>query len=294
MFFDNFEYVVGRSDTSATNIFMQQGGWTGAKTLQSGEPGARGYLYTVDQIPGFIGVLPGGSSQRVLAIEALPRSLGAQTDFYLQYGVGASSAYDNFIPGNVWFQFWIYVNHYGNQLSRINEGKLLYTCNGTFPCQDNKWLMSFGNDSKPPHYTMLPDNAGAFLQFEATAAPGYPIVNPIAADWDRWKFGQRDISEYMSVNRWTLVKIHVDTSGTGGVYEAWMRPQGGSWVKVAEYIDGVSPAGLVWRVTPGGSRVLRMPTTIGRNTNDPSQNHDLWMYMDDFAIARSESGLPQY
>ncbi len=289
--FDGFEYVVGRDDPNASQIFMQNG-WDGCKTLQSGEPGARGYLYTVDQIPGYVGEFPGGGS-RVLAIEALPRSLGFQTDFYLQYGVGADPAYDNAIPANVWFQFWLYINHYGTQLSGINEGKLLYSCAGTYPCQQTKWLMILDHESKPPNYTSLPADQGAFLWDDSSALAGNPIVYPGHED-ERWKFGPQDVATHIGMNQWVQVKLHFDTTGPDGVYEQWLRPMYGQWVKTAEYIGGVSPPGFVWKCVPGGNRVFRMPTTIGMNTNDPSLNHDLWMYMDNFAMARTEAALPQY
>ena len=74
-----------------------------------------------------------------------------------------------------------------------------------------------------------------------------------------------------------------------------MRPLGGSWLKVVEWIDGVTP-GFTWRINAasvGGHRVIRMPSTIGR-ASETAQNYDAWIYMDDFAIARSESGLPVY
>lgn len=291
LLFDGFEYVVGRDDPNASQIFMQNG-WDGCKTLQSGEPGARGYLYTVDQIPGYVGEFPGGGS-RVLAIEALPRSLGFQTDFYLQYGVGADPAYDNAIPANVWFQFWLYINHYGTQLSGINEGKLLYSCAGTYPCQQTKWLMILDHESKPPNYTSLPADQGAFLWNDSSALSGNPIVYPGHED-ERWKFGPQDVATHIGMNQWVQVKLHFDTTGPDGVYEQWLRPMYGQWVKTAEYIGGVSPPGFVWKCVPGGNRVFRMPTTIGMNTNDPSLNHDLWMYMDNFAMARTEAALPQY
>lgn len=288
--FDGFEYVVGRDDPNASNLFMAQG-WTGCKTSQSGEPGARGYLYTVNAIPGYVGEFPGGGS-RVLCMEALPRTLGAQTDFYLQYGVGADPAYDNTIPADVWIQFWIYINHFGDQLSRITEGKLLYPCAGTYPCQQTKWLMVFDHESKPPLYNVLPNDAGAYLWHDASAQ-GTPITYPDNYD-ERWKFGQQDITQFLRMNQWTQVKLHFNTTGPGGVYEQWLRPMYGQWQKVAEYIDGVSPPGFVWKCVPGGNRVLRMPTTIGMNTNDPTLNYDVWMYMDNFAMARTEAALPQY
>jgi hypothetical protein len=120
-------------------------------------------------------------------------------------------------------------------------------------------------------------------------------VNSIDAPYNRQKLGQTNTSKYITANRWTLVKIHLDTSTQSGRYEAWMRPIGGSWVKVVEWIDGMTP-GFTWKIHPthvGGHRVLRMPTTIGSATASRGL-YDSWIYMDDFAMARSEAGLPQY
>lgn len=291
LFFDDFEYVVGRDDPDANKLFVQQGKWTGAKTKQSGGRG-NGYLYTVDKIPGFRAALPGIDSQRVLAIEALPHTFGFQTDFFLQYGIGADPAYENVIPSNVWFQFWIYINHHGEQRSQIDTGKLIYPCDTAFPCRTNKWLLTFGSWSQPPRYKSLgsPSKKGAFLQHPAS---GSPIVNPSADPDNRWKLGQTNTSQYMAANRWTLVKIHLDTTTESAVYEAWMRPQGDTWTKVSEWIDGVSPRGFVWRNTPGGHRVIRIPTTIG-HADPKRRSYDSWIYMDDFAMARTEAGLPTY
>ena len=112
VFMDRFEYAVGRSDPNAAQLFIQNG-WSHAKTQQSAN--ARGYLHTVTSIPGFSGAFPGTNSSRVLAIEALPGTLNGQTDFYLQLGNGESAASDDYIPGDVWFQFWIYPQNYGKQ-----------------------------------------------------------------------------------------------------------------------------------------------------------------------------------
>jgi hypothetical protein len=110
----------------------------------------------------------------------------------------------------------------------------------------------------------------------------------LAPDYNQFKLGQTNVGENLTPNRWTLVKIHIDTSTTSGSYEAWLKPLGGSWVKVAEWIDGVTPD-FSWIIPAddvGGHRVLRMPTTI----NDV----DSWIYLDDFAMATSEADLPVY
>lgn len=301
VFFDNFEYAVSRDDVNAVSLFQKHGRWSWAKTRQTGGHGVgyrgNGYLYTVDQIPGYNGAFPGGSSGRVLAMEALAGSLGGQTDFYLQYG-GENSTYDNAIPGNVWFQFWIYINHAGSQRSQIDgRNKFIYPCNTHYPCRGNKWLLGLGGYSYLPKEVSLgsPSTSGAFLQNGAAIEGVAELTNGNYAPWDRWKLGQTNTAQYMAVNRWTLVKIHIDTSTEVGVYEAWMRPQGGSWVKVVEWISGVTP-GFNWRILPahvGGHRVIRMPTTFGEAAATRPK-YDSWIYMDDFTIARSEAGLPQY
>jgi hypothetical protein len=109
-----------------------------------------------------------------------------------------------------------------------------------------------------------------------------------AAQWNRFKIGQTDLSENLTPNRWTLVKIHYDTSDTSGTFEAWMKPLNGSWVKVAEWIDGVT-SDFSWTIPAdevGGHRVFRMPTTI--------DDVDSWIYLDDFAMATLEANLPGY
>jgi hypothetical protein len=296
VFFDNFEYIVGRSDANATNLFQQHGKWHGAKTIHSRER-ANGYLYTSTSIPGYNGVFPGGNSRHVLVMEALPNSRGFQTDFYLEYGDGENPVFNNAVPGNVWFQFWIYVNHYGNQRSKFDaRNKFIYACNTAYPCHSHKWMLSLGTYSTQPRQQSLgmPSNGDAFLNNGINTEVA-TVVNTTLPAGEEWKLGQTNTSERITANRWTLVKIHLDTSTQSGRYEAWMRPLGGPWAKVVEWIDGVTP-GFSWKINAnqiGGHRTFRMPTTIGR-ARQLAQNYDAWIYLDDFAMARSEAGLPQY
>lgn len=301
IFFDNFEYAVGRNDSNAANLFQLSGFWNGAKTEQSNSSGANGFLYTATSIPGYSGAFPGNASSRVLVMEALPNSEGAQTDFYLQYGNGEDAAYDNAIPGDVWFQFWVYVNHYGSQMSSFDTGKFIYACNAAYPCHTHKWMMTLSGRSAEPFWQDLgsPTDGSAFMN--NTANTLYPVKNPVSSivntradTGNEWKLGHTNPAEHFSANRWTLVKIHLDTSTQSGRYEAWMRPLGGSWIKTAEWISGVTP-GFTWTINAshvGGHRVFRMPTTIGSASGGLS--YDTWIYLDDFAMASSEGALPQY
>ena len=114
--------------------------------------------------------------------------------------------------------------------------------------------------------------------------------------YNRWKMGQTSLDEQIVANRWTLVKLHFDTSKTSARWEAWLRPMGGKQVKVAEWIDGVTPD-FSWKMPAdkvGGHKVFRMPTTNGGWGERAKDNMDSWRYMDDFAMAGSEDALPQY
>lgn len=313
LFFDDFEYVASRDDADVVSVFQNEGGWEWAKTVQAGETGAKGYVHTVDSIPGYSGPFPGLGSQTVLCMEALPTSLGDhdsdfwgdwQTDFYLQYGDTQGPA--DAIPADVWFQFWVYpTGGYDHGM------KFLYPCNGDYPCQDLNWLLSVGTTSATPlHHQVLPDGTinelqldpppnqlpapHVFLQARGTGAE-YQPANPHA--YHGPTLGQSDVAELMQANRWTLVKIHFDTSGAQGTYEAWMRPRGGSWTKVVEWIDNSTPD-FTWPLAaPGGHRVLRMPTTVGSQRvleGYPDWSYDSLTYMDDFAMAVAEADLPAY
>lgn len=117
-----------------------------------------------------------------------------------------------------------------------------------------------------------------------------------AEPWNRWKLGQTSLDERIVANRWTLVRLHLDTSTTSGKYEAWLRPLGGKQVKVADWIDGVTED-FSWRIPAEkvrGYRAFRMPTTIGSFGERAKDNKDCWIYLDDFAMASSEDSLPKY
>jgi len=285
IFRDNFEYLVGRDDPNAASLFINQGRWGYVKTYQSNEPGALGWLYTTNSIPGYQGSFPGTASTRVLAIEARPATLRpgggvtSQTDVYLQLG-GTDGP--EVIPANAWIQYWIYSNYYGEQLSTYSpRNKFIYPCPGDYPCTNGQWLwMAGGNGCNDP-----PISGGPFpdqvICLEADTANRSNASDPSF----KWRLGQNINSMKIRANTWTLVKLHIDTSTSQGKYEAWLRTVSGGWIKVTEYLGGVTP-NFTWPITPGGQRKFRMPTVINY--------YDSWQYMDDFVIAESETDLPVY
>jgi hypothetical protein len=294
VFYDDFEYEVSRNTrySRTGNPFTQSGGWEAVKAENFSRKAdrANGYLYTVSEIPGYDGSFPGKDSSTVLAIEARPASMRGQTDFYLQYGSGAVP---DAVPGNVWFQFWVYSNRYddptdqNDQLSAYDRRfKFIYPCNTPYPCTagNKRWKAMFGSSSAQPKWVEgRPTDLFIFMMDMDHVARYLP-----AHDYDEFQLGQQNTSQRINPNRWTLVKIHYDTSVAQGSFEAWLRPIGGQWVKVAEWIDGKTP-NFVWNIAArdiGGHRIFRMPTTMDK--------YDSWLYIDDFAMATSEASLPQY
>lgn len=311
IFYDGFEYTVKRDEIDERPAFLTQGKWSAVKSINAGRSRAGGYLYTVDRIPGYKGQFPGRNSRRVLAIEGRPGTFKTQTDFYLAYGDPRGPA--NQVPGDVWFQFWIYLNYYDDpqdkedQLSGITHGKFLYpSVDGNYPAHP-LWLFTIRHSShvflkgeEEPRESFEADSYQEILmQAESTGREG-PYANIMKArPWNRWKMGQTSVEERIVANRWTLVKLHFDTSTTSARYEAWLRPLGGKTVKVAEWIDGVTPH-FSWKIPPdkvGGHKVFCIPTTLGDHAewgDRAKNNRDCWIYLDDFAMASAEDALPTY
>jgi len=201
IFCDGFEYEVKRDERNERPTFITQGKWSGVKSQNSRGKGL-GYLYTVDRIPGYAGPFPGRNSKRVLAIEARSKTFHNQTDFYLQYGNGRGPA--DQIPGNVWFQFWLYVNYYDDpqdredQLSGFGGGKFIYpSVDGNYPTHP-VWLFCVGNSSKEPFWATAP------VHDLFVVSPGIGAEIKTARPWNRWKLGQTSLDERIVANRWKL------------------------------------------------------------------------------------------
>ena len=300
LFFDDFEYDVGREDDPTTkSAAFSAAGWSGVKSEPS-ENGANGFLYTVPAVPGTDAAFPGGGD-RVLAIEARPDLLGFQTDFYVQLG-GGEPEQAGTIPANVWFQFWMYSNYAGDQLSRYHTGKFLYVCDDFYPCHSHAWMVlakpcassPFMENEATPDACPFGEVSEGDMFFGLRSADGVSEIDYSgAAEWNADKLGPQTLDGYIPANTWTLVKMHMDTSGPVGTWEMWLRPYGGEWSKVAEWI-GEQTEDFAWNVPPEGQdghRVLRMPTTVGGVNGNL---YSYWMYMDDFAMANDEAQLPVY
>ena len=296
---DGFEYEVDRDTDGASAVFAAHG-WAGAKTNQDGR-NAGGWLYTVTSIPGFSGSFPGADSSRALKMEIFPGEVEPgwfQTDLYLGYGQegGPRTA----VPADSWFQFWLYVNEYGDEMTQIKGGKFIYPSgDGTYPSTTSDWLFTFNT-----HSSYLPFWAAAEAEgqvFFMNRPPAADFLDDPEYPTNKDKLGGNLVSGMYGVlepNQWHLVKIHIDISGASplapggqGVYEMWLREPCVSWRKTTEWIGGVTPQ-FTWPISNAeGHAAFRVPTTVDGWDADRRQ---AWIYMDDFVFATSESDLPAY
>ena len=311
--FDDFEYDVARDVAGASELF-QAHGWAGAKTVQDGQAGARGHVYTTATVPGYDGPLPGSSSSRVLVLEALPASLAGQTDFYVQWGSGEGPIGQ--LPPNHWFQFWVYSPDDPDR-NQFTQGKFIYPNRAPF------YPATLGNEGYV-YIATLGKRSGQTLGIDCDPARAVPcdeaffqtVWNSEGGLTNRQPDGSGGLDQNLTdaapvtPGQWTLVRIHVDVSGTDpraapghAVYEQWIRRRGDAeWTKTTEWIGGVTvnpsaPSSEPVDLRPAyadGFRMFRMPTTVGGTNASIGDWYDYRIYVDDFAVAGSEDDLPAY
>jgi hypothetical protein len=272
LFFDDFEYDVNRSLSTARSIFMANG-WSHVKAENSTENAGSGYLYTLNNST---------RGSRVLVMESVPSMNPppgdfphTQTDYYLQYGneTGGSA-----VPANIWIQFWTYATPESRFATR---DKTIYPCRGSYPCHPT-WLFMWGSGG---FEGVAAPAGGRYLALEAEGADRDTRVN----DGNERKLFQNLSRTPLLAGRWYQVRLHMDISGTQGVYEAWIKERGqASFTKVADWRGGQT-ANFSWPLSSANRQpfsVLRSPTTV----NGPGNST---VYIDDFAIATSQDNLPQ-
>ena len=300
VFFDDFGYVVNKTDSADTKrARFQAAGWAGVKDEQTQPGRAFGYLSTTTTIPGYSGRIPGRSG-RALRMEGLPTTMGDfssepfrnQTDFYLVYGNSAGPQTN--VPGNVWFQFWVYINDYGSERSHwSSRNKLIYPSDDGTARGDgteNAYMLHIRPSNQAGVVQPYGPNASAVTHIE-----GSSIVSNAPEGVGRLGHN-RTTSGHQTPNGWYLHKVHFDHSQVNGVYEHWIRPMGGEWRKTSEWISGVTP-GFTW-ITHAherpGHNLFKLGTTWGTANFDDRTDYDAWLYLADFAIARNEADLPTY
>ena len=271
LFFDDFEYSVSRTSSTAGSTFVQNG-WAFAKAENTSENSGAGFLYTQSDST---------RGSRVLVMESVPSMYPppgdfpyTQTDYYLQYGREGGSS----VPTNLWIQFWTYATPESRFATR---DKTIYPCRGYYPCHPT-WLFMWGRGGFEG--VSAPDGA-RYLAVEAQDADRDTRVN----DGNEAKLFQNVSRTPLLAGRWYQVRLHFDISGSQGVYEAWIKERGQtSFTKVADWRGGVTP-NFSWPLSSTDRTpftMLRSPTTV----NGPGSSK---VYIDDFALATSSADLPQ-
>ncbi len=93
-------------------------------------------------------------------------------------------------------------------------------------------------------------------------------------------------------------RVLLSISGPCGAYQVWTRRPGEKWVKRTQWIGGtiVARSKFAWTIDPefrDGHAMISIPTTMPGSGNARAQ-YDAWIYLQDFAMARSASDLPTY
>lgn len=274
LFTDRFDYDVGRDITNAEQLFAGSG-WPAMKANNSSMGRGSGWIYTRPD------ATRGG---RVLVMESNPQPISgfpvAQTDYYLQLGREGSTT--EVLPANTWMQFWTYATPDSRFATR---DKTIYPCNSFYPCSVGPnlgWLFMWGSGG---FNTGGNASARRFLALEAANADNrgdseYPT--------NKVKLSQNVNATPLAGGTWYQVRLHINTSGAQGEYEAWVRAHGTSaWTKVSDWRGGQT-ANFFWPIPADqrrGHTMFRMPTTV----NGPGNSIT---YLDDFVIANSQSALP--
>lgn len=305
--FDTFNYTLDRTQSgagTAVSAFQngpEVGGWANVKSENGGSPqSGSGWIYIVDEPTGFAGTLPNPAG-RVLAVEARPPDIGGgfyQTDFYLQFGNTDDPLTYGGVPADMWMQFWIYSPATGSEATdNTSRDKFVYGNASISAGQEGGLMLFLGQEA----YQTLHD-AGwttSSSNFFVGARPGYLSGPGTGANMSTYSAGDVDKLGFNLANKpirgdhWTLVKIHLNVSGSQGSLEMWLREQGeSSFTKVMEWIGGTTP-NFTWNTSSNdrlGPSHFRMPTTV----NAASTGYVKYKYFQDFAIATSESLLPVY
>ena len=237
VFSDRFEYAVGRSDPNAAQVFVQNG-WSHAKTQQNSS-GASGYLHTVTSIPGLYRPV---SWHELISVvyrrwRLCHRPWGPNR---LLSPVGWKQCR---LRGLHSWRCVVPVLQYPPQFRqpdlRLRLTRKVPVCvQHRLPVpQPSVGMIHSGSVSYDPDnmWPLGDPSRGEFLWALRQSAGVSNIVNSLGDPYAQGNIGSPNHTEWMRPNRWTLVKMHFNTTHTtGNSWEVWLRPQNGNWTKVSE------------------------------------------------------------
>lgn len=319
LFYDDFAYNVSRTDSNksspATNPFETTGNWVAFKDEVTAV-GAAAYLYTETDKSIVGNIVPNRAGTHFFIFESIgaTKDPDQQTDAFLE--LGDNNIGD--IPADVWFEYWVYAidtgsypGFDGNRFKFIYPNKEInYPASATGGVE---WLVSMGNENSANGicgvtdigatggYYLFSVDSGSDATFDALDGS----VNCASANHHMGHTeddGGGEPIKYIQPNQWTQVRIHIDTSGTTGIFQAWMRGLDEAYVLTHDWRDAVSPhASFGWNpIDANGHRRFRLFTTVPGNVQ-PSAYQDCFIMLGDFCMAAGTnsggngiSDLPTY
>jgi hypothetical protein len=252
--------------------------------------------------------LPGtiGGNNRVCKFSLHAGQDQTQTDTYLSVQDGTA----NYIPKNIWIQFWVYFNRYGSEMSKwMNHHKMLYPGHSdNYTSSSHPWLITYGtmagldgdlNGYEPfgdPVQSQYYGYANVYDWSETGGTQNADLIT-VYSTYGNWnKVSPSGLFRNIRPNCWTLIKLHIDyTTANQGIFGLWLKeyhtsPRWNGFYELIlnnavryDLVDGVDTTAmhhiLLYFQTPG--------------TADPIYN-DAYVYVDDFILATTEADLPTY
>jgi hypothetical protein len=205
-----------------------------------------GWIFTKTSIPDgdwagdTAGTIPGYYNNTCLKIENYCYTLGDQGEMVLNFGTAASDPEN--IPGDVWFQFWIFFPDDSAQLSLHNNMKFIYpgkagVQTSSYQNELLDWLTHFGvggkctpilhqggscrswsqTDTADRYFRPFSEDAGTptHLSYPWTEnnSPYYgDICTGLGYTDNDHELGHVDPDTGMSPGKWYLVRLHYNTS----------------------------------------------------------------------------------
>jgi hypothetical protein len=280
LFADSFNYSVAQNPATLpqnNNAFVNTGGWSYSKAVNL-TGSSVGYIYTE---------FNAARGKQVAAFE-IPNDGSNQSDYYLGKNVN--------LPANCWIKMRLLGTPGSNFSSHVSQpeqrrNKFLYPSpTGSWPVNisTERWMCGISRQTAWGLTYGLPgapEDGSFMLTCAAATRANYP---PQSGNEEEMGHNLSNHT-WFTGNEWHDILMHIDISGSQGIYEMWgKRATESVWIKHANWVGGVTPSGFTWPipVEMHADQVgIRIPTTWGNGTGLAPQCK---LLMDEFAIYASD------
>lgn len=315
-----FETVFATRGDTIANLQAAFDEWDGVTSEP--EDNAGGWVYTQTYANLNVPTPPSGNT-RGLVQEFFPVGLfpgGNPGDFqpnpYLAWGEQSDPTGN--VPANVYFRWWMYVP--STFSADIGSGSQSFT--STFSTRDKSIYPTREEPPDPPYNATFHDGlswdfllgAGGYEGVNAhLGVPSMPsneaflcldtgggvagsgaAVNELAPGDSHKLYQNLNNTTKIVTDTWIEVTLHFDTSSASGKWEAWIKHEGQSRVKVAEWIDGTTED-FSWIIPVeqrGGHKIFQLNSVVNGTGAGGVGDHRI--IYDTIDIAISLANLPDY